>query len=290
MKTGTDVLEEEKRMDGIRAKIHEKFPHVNFPEPILEPLYYGRVKPEEVINRKLVLDAVSKTQFDIVSDAYKVVYHEDVLHRLLEALPEEYGEAKVSVNMYKDGARAKIQATFPELGDFKVNDSKIDPKVILRNSYDRSSNLIFEFGAVELICKNGMTAFVKRESSRAKHLEGAISKVQLQNTIQNSLSNFSDLHKIWIGWAEKELSMIQVMEVVEELPFTEKEREALLMLPLINHGGTTITTLNNSNTLWSINSAATQFVEHDIKSEIRKDEIELKIAKAISKAELKLAA
>ena len=288
-RTGEDVLAEEEAMDEMRANIHGKFPHVDFPDPILEPLYFGRLNKRPVNNRKLVLDSRTGTQFDIVSDLYKIVYHEEIVSKLLEALPEEYGKAEITINMYRGGARTGIQALFPNMGDFKVNGSVINPKILLRNSYDRSTNVVFDWGAMETICTNGLIAFVSKEQTRAKHIDGSITKMQLRNSIKRSLEDFSKQHDLWISWAERELSEIQVKTVLEDLPFTDKEQENLMDLPLLNHNGMSLSKMKK-NTLWSVNSAATQYAQHEVKGELRREKLDEKIAKSMVSAELKLAA
>ena len=289
-KTGADVMAKEEELDALRKDIQSQFKDTQFPDPILEPIYFGRLNKKIVQGKKLIMDTVSGYQYDVVSDLYKIVYHEEVVANLLSALPEEYGKANVTVELYKYGARANVQATFPEMGNFEVNGSPIDPKIVIRNSLDRSLNLVFEWGAVEEVCTNGMTAFVVKDFSKAKHVAGSINKMALKSSIENSLIQFSEQHKLWLGWAEKEVSGLEIKTVMEDLPFTEKEVENMLALPLMNHSNLSITDMGKKTPLWSINSAATQYAAHEIKSQIRKADIGAAIANSMAKSELKLAA
>lgn len=288
--TGEEMMKQIEEMEKIKQNIHAQFPDVDFPDPILEPLYYGRLDKTTVEGRKLVLDKKTGNQFDIVSDQYKVVTHEEILHKLLEGIPEEFGAPKISAKLWYNGARGEFTAVFPEMGKFEVQGSAIDPKVVLKNSYDRSSNLKFDWGAVEQICTNGLRAFVSKSRGSAKHIEGSVSKLELQQKIQTALGSFSEQHGIWLKWAERKLTEIEVKTVIAELPFTEKEQERLFELPLMNHNNMPLMDLKSDMTLWAVNSAATQYAQHHVESIQRRVDLEGKIMKGILSGEKKLAA
>ena len=103
-----------------------------------------------------------------------------------------------------------------------------------------------------------------------------ITSFQLGNKIKNSLEQISESHKIWLQWSNMKLKEHDVISFVEALPYSEKEQEKLLALPLLNHENKSLLSLKNKATVWSIMSAGTQMV-HEIKSEERKLDIEEKI-------------
>lgn len=286
---GKDVLENQKIREDIVAEIHEKYPDITWPAPILEPIFYGRLDKRPVQGRKLMLDKNTGIQFDIVSDQYELIYHEEVLHNLLNALPPEFGSPDISVRMFKDGARTSFCAKFPEMAEFEIKGSETEVEYRLKNSYDRSAFLNYSAGLSELVCTNGLRAFTSKDSGRAKHIGNTIDKFQLENKLHASLADISDSHKIWLQWAEQSISHIEAVAIAEELPYSEKETETLLALPLLNHGGESITSLKEGATLWSVMSAGTQMV-HEIKSEERKLDLEEKIPGIISNQYSKLVA
>ena len=53
---GKDLLEKQKIREDIVQEIHEKFPDIVWPVPILEPIFFGRFDKTPVIDRHLVLD------------------------------------------------------------------------------------------------------------------------------------------------------------------------------------------------------------------------------------------
>jgi len=278
--TGNEILEKQKMRDDIVAEIHEEYPNKTWPTPVLEPIFFGRFDKQEVLGRKLMLDKNTGNQFDIVSDQYELIYHEEVLHNLLNAIPPEFGEPKVNIRMFKDGARASFSIIFPEMKLYEINGSETQIEYRLKNSYDRSAYLNYSAGLMELICTNGLRAFHSKDNGKAKHIGETISSFALENRLKDSLEDISKSHNLWLQWARKGLSEIESIAMVEALPYSEKEIETLLTLPILNHGSESISTLKNKNTIWSIMSAGTQMV-HEIKSEERQLDLEEKIPVAI---------
>lgn len=274
--TGKDLIEQQKIREDTVSGIREKYPDVQWPTPILEPIFYGRLDKNLITGRKLILDKKTNTQFDIVSDQYQMIFHEEVLANLLDAIPEEFGDPVIKVNLFKSGARANFTATFPELKQFELKGSATEVEYHLKNSYDRSSFLNYSYGLKELVCSNGLRAFREKEKMSAKHIGRKITSFQLENKIKNSLERISESHKIWLRWSEMKLKEFDVIHFVEALPYSEKEQKTLLALPIINHSNESLNSLKNKSTVWSVMSAGTQMV-HEIKSEERKLDIEEKL-------------
>ena len=280
---GERLIQLETRRQETVLKIRDQFAKTEFPDPVMENIFYGKFDKNLIKGKKLIRDKNSTVEYDIVSDKYQLIQHEEVVQTLLDACPAEFGKPELTIELFKAGAISNIKALFPEMGDFKVNGSNIQPRVNLRNSYDRSTHLMYSWGAEELVCTNGLTAFVEKERGKFKHLTGSISKMELEGNIKTSLTQFSEQLGVWDQWAEKVLGIDTIKEVIASLPFSENEQESLLTLPLMNHGGKTIVELGKEATLWSVNSAATQYAKHEVKSETRSADLEIGIASEIVK-------
>jgi len=280
MKSVDEVQERENTIDKIRGL----FPEVEFPSPVVEPLFFGRLKPKKVINRNLIMDRDTGSQFDVVSDAYHLVHHEEIISMVIDSCPAEFGKPSFKTVFINDKARSQFVVTFPEIGDFEVDGSKIEAKVVVGNSYDRSARVTYVWGANELVCSNGLSAFVEKGSKKVKHLTGSFDKINFEEIIQKTLSQFSEQVGIWDIWSKKKLTEIQKEFMIGELPFTENEKEKIMLLPLLNKGGETLTSLGKDATVWNINSAATQYTEHEVNSEIRKISLEESIPLSIVKS------
>lgn len=261
------------------SKIRERFSHVVFPEPVLEPIYYGRFDKTKVTNRKLVLDVNTGHQMDIVSDAYVLHRHEVMVNDLLEACPEEFGAPKVDIRIMRAGAVASVEAVFPEIGKFQVNGSAINPRIMLMNSYDRSRHLGFSWGARELVCTNGLVAFRERAGGKFKHISGSLGKAQIEMRVRGAMEEFSDQVGIWNEWSKTQIDVNTGQEIMEALDLSEAARKVLIDLPLMNDNGRTLRSIGKDLTLWNVTSAVTQFAQHEVESDVRRLDLEVNVAR-----------
>lgn len=278
--TGKEYMESEAEKKKKREEIRERFSEVVFPDPIMEPIYFGRTHKTAVQGKRLMRDAKSGAQYAIVSKKYHTVFHEDVVRNLVEAVPEEFGNPIFDVKMINNGARMRAEVTFPDI-DKEINGSELDLMGRVGNSYDTSLQLGWEWGAKELVCENGLIAFVAKEQSRARHIYGAISRMQITDNLNAALEDFSEQHNIWLKWNETKLSELQIEEALSELPFSDPEKEKLKELPLMNHNNIAISAMKEP-TLWALNSAATQYAKHEVTSLKRSYDLENKIATAMA--------
>ncbi len=92
----------------------------------------------------------------IVSPGYELVQHMESLQPAVELLGSEGWKVKAS-HIERYGARAYVELHRIDKA-FTVVGEKVGERLMLRNSYDKSSSLIFEFGGLVLRCLNGATA------------------------------------------------------------------------------------------------------------------------------------
>jgi hypothetical protein len=281
------IIEREEARQAIVEEIHGLYPDIEWPEPVLEPIYYGRLSKNIIENRKLVLDKKSGAEFDIVSDQYEIVRHEEVLHNMLQNIPEEYGKPEVKTQLWGQGARSMFTMNFPEMPKWEImNGSEGEVQLMTRNSYDRSAFVSFFMKVKELVCSNGLVAFKEKVKNRVRHITGNILRFDMSEQIKQSMLELSETQELWHKWADIQLGEHNIMEVVEALPYSENQRAEMLELPLLNHQGESIKSLLSSATkgptLWTVNSAATQFV-HSINSEEKKADLEYKIPGIINR-------
>lgn len=291
---GEDIILKAKEIREVQLEIRDQFPDIIWPEPILEPVFFGRFDKTPVDNRKLVLDANTGAQFDIVSDQYELIPHEIATRNLLKSIPEEFGKPKLQFSMWQDGARFRLEASFPDVGQFEVKPGDpVEPRVVQMNSLDRSTFYGFEFGAKELVCSNGLVAYKQRSSTQRRHVFGAEDVDTLTDSMKSEIENFSEQLGIWQQWNTLRIGTIEELQLdLGSLPFSEKEVEKLLVLPLINHQDKTLTGLikEGAATLYDLNSAATQYAAHEVHSDQRQFDLERKIASSLYHLSLEKAA
>lgn len=279
-----EILQEQERVETIKTTVREAFPNVVFPDPIKEPVFFGRLGRERLVGKHAIVDAGSRKVYGICTSDYKIVSHEEAIDIALKAVESlgEYGKPKAEVK-FMDAHKAKMFTilTFPEAKEFFVGKDKINPSIYLKNSYDLVWQLQLVFGAFQVICSNGLVAGVIEESMKGRHLSG-LNVDAFREQINAGMSNFSDQIGLWNDWAEKRIGLPMYDLIAEKLPFSDKEKEKLLSLHITGReeGENTLKALQEQNnmTLWDLHSASTQLLSHDIRSEKRRVEDTERIA------------
>jgi len=269
-----------------RVEIQKKYPHVYFPEPALEPIYYGRREKVRVPEKRAIVDQKvinAPGVFGLCSEAYKIIRFEDIIHMVEHSVGEltDYGTVQVCPHTYLDGGRMRISVKFPDMkSQIKVVDSII-PKVDVFSSYDLSTKLMGKFGAFQLKCTNGMGIWKSMVSFSKRHLQNLFLN-DFGNTISEGLLIFGDQVNMWKNWASTQISQDVYETIWEELPFSAAERVRIEALPeigtqmLLSHAVKT-----SSLDLWGLNSVLTQFATHEVKSELRRIDLEPTIARTM---------
>lgn len=283
---GLESMRMEDEIEEIRGNIRKQFPNHDWPEPVMQPVSYGRLNKTLIKERSAIINLNDGHFFDIVSDRYHMVTHEEVVHDLLSSVPTEFGEHEVKISIYNNGARVRADVSFPNLpesiGQIKEGD-KVNPRISAYSSLDRSTYHGVITGAEQLVCSNGLVAFKEDGSKRRKHIIGStITPEELTTDIHEFLTEFSKTTDLWRTWANRQLASTEFDDVMKALPFSEPEIEKILELPLMNNDNQFLKQMEKK-TLWDISSAATQFAKHEVRGEQRSIDLEEQIAAVLSK-------
>jgi hypothetical protein len=266
-----------------RSKVRERYPQVVFPDPALEPVFWGRRTMELIPDRKAVVDLNSGNVFAVCSDRYKVVHYEDIIHMVEGVIPnlKRHGEIRLHPTIFSDGGKMKLTMHFPNAKTEIAKGDSIHPKVEVFSSYDLSYRLTGRFGAFQLRCTNGMGVWKFFNAFAKKHLFN-LNLGDLESTIAEGLGIFGHQISSWREWSETKLNEPVYNSIWKELPFSPKEKEKIEVLPEIGTNRTIREALKKESlTLWQLNSILTQFTTHEVKSELRKIELEPEIARVL---------
>jgi hypothetical protein len=119
----------------------------------LTPVYNERGM--EIPGFKRVYREDQDKTLSIVSNDYKLIQHRDAMVPAIDALGHEGWTVHAS-RIERYGASAFVELVRKD-ATIKVVGEKVGERLMLRNSYDRSSSLMFIAGAMVLICTNGAT-------------------------------------------------------------------------------------------------------------------------------------
>lgn len=266
-----------------RLEVREMFPEVYFPTPVLEPLWYGRRPTHRVEATKALVDQNTGRVFSMVSDQYKIVRYEDVfvmVNDIVGAL-DGYGKIQVVPRSLSEGGKFQIQLKFPEMQKSVKKLDNIVPKLDVFTSLDLSSRLTGKFGAFRLLCTNGMGVWELFKRFARKHLVSLVLD-DLQNTISEGLEGFQRQVIEWQRWSETVIPMEMYEGIWQTLPFSAHEKEKIEVLPEVSSKLTIREALTRKAlTVWDLSNVLTQFVSHEIRSDIRRIDSEPIIAQAM---------
>jgi hypothetical protein len=271
-----------------KAEVRSKYPNVYFPEPVLEPIWYGRRDHVRVMDKRAIVDQASenRTVFGICSDQYKIVPFEDTISLVQQTVDGITGFGKIDVNphTYLDGARLRVGISFPDKKTLITKVDSIVPKMDVFSSHDLSTKLMGKFGAFQLKCTNGMGVWKTFKQFAKRHLQNLFLE-ELGISIGEGLEVFDVQIGLWKKWAETKISQKFYEEIWSDLPFSLAEKAKIEVLPEIDTKMLISEALkSNDLNLWGLNSVLTQFATHEVSSELRRIQLEPEIAKSMELA------
>ena len=272
----------------IRKDVAERYPKITFPNVVLEPLWWGRRPPtNRVTDRFAIVDQTTDVVYNVCTDAYKPIFHEEVIHLVEQATAKtpEYGKPEITVNLLQDGGKLRVTAKFPEV-QFDINPKVgdiINPTIYVASSYDLGWKYGGKFGAFRLVCSNGATVGVIFDSFKKRHLN-SLDPNALTETITSGMLKFSEQTDLWKKWVNEQITGPQYEQLWTELPFSAPEKEKIEALP---EAATKIllpvAMKANTLTKWGMFNVVTQYATHEISSELRRIEIQPAITAAFEK-------
>ena len=272
---------------SIRQDIRDRFNQVKFPQPTIEPLFYGKREKVLCPKTKAVVDYDTGDVLSLCSNKYVLVHHEDILHQAIletEILDKTFGEPTINVQMMNNGARMLYNICWTNHAfDVKAGDPVV-PLFRGFNSYDSSLKIGSEYGAMRLVCTNGMVVGEVDSSSSRRHL-GDVSAQWVRNHIFAGVTAFTET-TAFLGYLAQKMIKSQDYEILwAELPFTQKEREKIEALPLLGFDGDTLQShsLSGQVSAWMVQAALTQYNTHEMRSPNRSVEIAPKIGQVMNR-------
>lgn len=264
-----------------RKEIQERYSNLKFPDPVLEPIWYGKRPTNRVNGKKAIVDQSEDNVFGICSDLYQIIHYEDIIKMVettVKNLPE-FGEIEILPQMIGNGEKMLIKAKF--IGtEYEIKKGDVvNPQIAIRTSYDLGWKLVAMFGAFRLVCSNGMTVG-KIFSKFAKRHMVSLEPASLTKSIQEGMINYSEQTGLWQKWANKKLTSEMYDTLWEALPFTPGEKEKIEALPEVATGLIFNDPIaRKASSIWDFHSVLTQYITHEVKSEVRKTELESLVAK-----------
>ncbi len=260
--------------DQIVNDIRTRFPNQPWKDVSKSPLWHGVNKDQRVKGQDAIIGEVPNEDplvYGIASNSYRIVPHEVATHLMLEEMKKfpELGEPELSFGFINDGAKFHLDALFPQAEKHEVAVGEpIGIKIETRNSHDLGWLFRVSFGALILKCTNGMTAFKVNKKISKRHTM-ALEPETIIEKIGEGIQIYSEQLGIWQSWARKQLNPAEFEPIWDALPFGKNHREEILALPHIQTGETLTNWITTGSiNAWNLNGIVTQFLTHNIESEM----------------------
>lgn len=283
------VLEDAAHVESIKQSIRGQFPGVTWPEVYTDALWVGN-GAETLIESHVgvvIETGTTKRVCNFVTDQYKLVPHEVVMHYLIDEVisnwAPKWGKPTFDVNLYDDGAKAKMFARFTEMTmdkkAMKIGKDVVEPWVGFKNSYDSAWVFSGTGGGKVLRCSNGMMGTKTLMHFRKKHRRDLLMSDMVAR-LSTAMQTMEQEHEMWKSWVKLQLSKAQAEEVLEALPISEKQTEKILALPETGTGITLESLFNSGKPVsaWTLNSVLTQWMTHEVKESSGRQDREEELA------------
>lgn len=138
----------------------------------LNPRDYRR-PPDSETEYKVLLRPDTGEIISVVRKSYRLITHKELIDTFFADLKERGIPAFADYShSYVTNRQMRLLITLPDI-NFEDGESEISLAVFLHNSYDASSPVRIVFGAIRLICENGMVLTESMTEHTIRHITGA---------------------------------------------------------------------------------------------------------------------
>jgi len=281
-----DLIEMEmKELEKHQDYVWKRFPQHYFPMPVIEPMNVTATG-EEVPNRFAIVDDFKDPGdegriFNICSDQYGLRLHETVIYKIMEVCTElvpTLGDPKYSLVLTLGGARMKFEVTFPSIQHEIKSGDIVYPRLYTLNSYDLGWKLTHRSGVFREICSNGAVIGEIWSTFRKRHVAG-LDIGLLIDDIKASADKFQLDTIEWKRWTERKVPAEDYEKLwqafVDGKVFNKTEKDKVEILPeRATNKSITEFLRADDLTLWDLHNVVSQFITHEITSEVRRVEVE----------------
>jgi hypothetical protein len=212
---------------------------------------------------KAVVNTVNEREvFSVVSDAYKVVQHDEVLDSINKSVSALGLRAESKITEMDNGARIHAELIFPDVEISVGGKDACKFRCIFDNSYNLTTGLRMIIGAFRLVCTNGLMVGEKWGAFYAKHLQ-SLSVGRLEMCLQHGVKTFqTKVRDQYESMAATPLTPDQARAFFEECLAEEKKVIPIKYLEAMINGGE-IDKVNSVQSVWNLYNLAGEVLTHD---------------------------
>lgn len=196
----------------------------------------------------------------VVSKQYSLITHQEALFPILEKVGQEWTVTRARVD--RGGAQAYVELINKTCAEEVLKQDAVYPRVMLTNSYDRSTSVKIMYGAYRLVCLNGLTMPVAGSGSfsfRSAHMGDVADRLtSISNNLDAFKTSFKNLVGIYSTLTDRAVDPETAAEVVSDIV---GKRNSGRVLWNWTHGRGQ----SGSFTAWALYNGLTEYLTHDYK-------------------------
>jgi len=185
-----------------------------------------------------------------MTDEYKLVTNQEIIDVALPIITKHDGIIREAETL-SEGRRTSWKFTFPKTTVTVQGDDKLNPEIILRNSYDGVWELSILGGAFRLVCSNGMVVGHVVTKKTNRHSIYNTSLENLEELIVSTVENLGEIfEKDFSLLTETKVNPTSVKKAIELVPNKFMEQFAQYLIG------------KNIHTFWDLHNALTWVNTH----------------------------
>ena len=185
-----------------------------------------------------------------MSSDYKLITNEQVMSKALPALEKNKAEL-IEYESFAGGARSQWKFRIPNIKVKIDNDDYVNPEILIKNSYDGSTEVKAYGGAFRLVCSNGLViGYALGQGAGIRHI-GDNTEEDVEEIIEKIIYQVTEVFdKDFPKLVNTKVYSPHVSEVIKLFPET-------VMKDLVNK-----LIISNPQTYWDLLNACTFIATH----------------------------
>ena len=185
-----------------------------------------------------------------MTNEYKLVTNKEIIDAALPIIEKHNGVIR-EAEALADGKRTSWKFTFPKTTVKIDNNDKLNPEIVLRNSYDGFWELGILGGAFRLVCANGMVVGHVVTKKTNRHSIHNTSLQNLEEMIVNTVENLGEIfERDFALLVETKVNPTAIKKAIELIPDIYMEQFAQYLMG------------KKMNTFWDLHNALTWVNTH----------------------------
>lgn len=239
------------------TEVEERLKEYFFPVKATN-IYYENTNNEIAYNGgayKGIIHGETGELISIVKNSYRIVPNKEIIEPLIEELSQLDTNWLIDdSHSYVEKGRMKLHVKFPDL-TYNDGDSDTALSLYLHNSYDGTSGIRMLWGAIRLICTNGMIFGKVLSKYRAKHTK---------NFVYTSLKSKLEATYESIPIIKERIEILKNITVNEDKLLSVKDE---ISVGAYNYA----MTRGEIQNMWLLYNVLTEYISHNVAQRMRTD-------------------